>query len=538
MKALPSAAGAFALLLALNAPSPAVSAARVPPPAEVSWQSAGDSYSSGEGVFGNKGDCAQSEDAYGPATADLLRSRGWGITNETFTACTGHLVEDYFNSRVKGGKSLWDWGRAEHAPERIDVITMSFGGNDIGFADVISQCLVPLPDTWHSPSSGLTGCDEAEGDLSSRIDRLLDPAAECTGRRNDRAVHDLNVSADGFDCNLALAGRRGSIIDFYYDIVTQRLTDRGRLYIVGYPRLFADVNEWPGWVKVGCQLVLRGDTEKLDRVAEHFNDQLRVAVDRTNRALGSDRVVFVPQLASYRDGHHELCGTGRDWLNGIASDRDTGFAIRKQTSFHPNKAGHAAAAKGLADTVATSFPRPQPTTTTPAQGSITSFDMMNARLPVGTCNSPDGTSWLSNEPIQLMNGSGNNIPGDLADGDSSVVGVMSTSVVGYADLDHDGTTDALLEVECTGSLIETCCAGRASILTVALPVHLNGSQLALIGTPLWGEPINDADSQITNVDLDGTSIRTTESVIYPESDGFFADQQRTYAFDGKVWVRK
>ena len=65
----------------------------------VSWQSAGDSYSAGEGVDGNHGACAQSDQAYGPASANILRDE-LGITNTTFTACSGHLIEDYYNGRT------------------------------------------------------------------------------------------------------------------------------------------------------------------------------------------------------------------------------------------------------------------------------------------------------------------------------------------------------------------------------------------------------------------------------------------------------
>ena len=131
--------------------SPPNATAQVTPAApSVSWQSAGDSYSSGEGVFGNVGDCAQSQSAYGPLAADALRDVGWEIQSETFTACTGHLVEDYFNRRQdSGGKpSLWSWGIEQGGPERVDVIAMSFGGNDIGFAGLVSQCLLLLPESW------------------------------------------------------------------------------------------------------------------------------------------------------------------------------------------------------------------------------------------------------------------------------------------------------------------------------------------------------------------------------------------------------
>lgn len=349
------------LLVALTLALPAVATSthtfaatpsRVTPQGTISWQSTGDSYSSGEGAYRNVGACAQADQAYGPQSANALRDRGWDFGSVTFTACSGHLVEDYFNSRAdSGGKdSLWDWGRkGQGGPDKVDVITMSFGGNDIGFDDVMLDCL-DVPNRW-SDVTGLapSGCDTSESDIAARMDYLLDPSDRaCSGSRR--------TGTDGFDCKLNLGERRGSIIDFYYDLVTQRLTDRGQLYVVGYPRIFASVDQWPGWIKTYCQGVSRGDTEKLGRNAEHFNAKLVEAVSRVNEALGAERVHFVDRLAAFGDGKHELCGTNEDWLNGVAVDRDDGLGIRYQTSFHPNLAGHQGTADILTQLVESTFP--------------------------------------------------------------------------------------------------------------------------------------------------------------------------------------
>jgi len=167
-----------------------------------------------------------------------------------------------------------------------------------------------------------------------------------------------------YDCDINLGSRYGSIIDFYFDIVTKRLTENGRLYIVGYPRLFAPVEQWPAWAKIACQGVTRGDTEKLDRLSEHLNLKLREAVDRANWALGGSRVLYTDRLALYKDGNHELCGTNDDWLNGIAFDRGDGLGLRQETGFHPNAGGHLAVADELISQVTATFT--PPTTQPPA----------------------------------------------------------------------------------------------------------------------------------------------------------------------------
>jgi hypothetical protein len=208
-----------------------------------------------------------------------------------------------------------------------------------------------VPDRWEdfSPSGTvadhrLPGCDVSEADLTARANALLDPPRrDCNGSRR--------LGEAGFDCDLDIGDRRGSIIDFYYDLVTQRLTPSGQLYVVGYPRLFAPVDQWPGWVQVSCQGVSRGNAEMLGRVADHLNAKLREAVDRANQALGSERVHYLDRLALYQDGRHELCGTADDWINGLAATRGQGISMRIATSFHPNAAGHAGVATALADLV-------------------------------------------------------------------------------------------------------------------------------------------------------------------------------------------
>lgn len=475
------------------------------PSEPLSWQSAGDSYASGEGVSGNVGSCAQSQDAYGPVAGARLADAGWPLSSRTFTACTGHLAEDYFNARPDaGGKaSLWEWGREQGGPERVDVISMSFGGNDIGFGDVLKDCLdVPqswVPTTWGEVAP--SGCDVSESELTKRVDDLLDPPRSCEGTRRSGEA--------GFDCDLDIGDRRGSIIDFYYDVATTRLSERGRLYVVGYPRLFAPLEQWPGWIKTGCQGIYRGDTEKLGRVAEHVNRKLIEAVDRANAALGEDKVHFVDRLADFAEGQHELCGTGDDYLNGLAADRGQGFGLRVETSFHPNAAGHSSTADDLVDMVRRTFPIGPP--------DIRSIDLRNAELPEDSCYS-DGIGW-SSPPIRLANGEGESVGPDGGFGGASI---NEAEVVGYSDLDGDGSEDALMSVGCFGSPAAQCCAGRTSYETFALPLRTTaGGGLAVIGGPMTGLPSPEAYS-IESIRIDGSEVETVERLAYPENVDAFA----------------
>ena len=197
----------------------------------ISWQSTGDSYASGTGIDDARGGCFQSRNAYGPAAARIVSGAGWRIDSETLTACQGHLAEDLFNPRAGSGGSLWDWSRQQGGPERVDVLTLSFGADDIGFGQFVRSCIRPSGSFLAAflAGFGFADCELPEQELIGRIDALLDPPRrDCAGTRVGRSYL--------YDCDLDLGSRRGSIIDLFYDIVQQRLTDQGHLYVVGYPQ--------------------------------------------------------------------------------------------------------------------------------------------------------------------------------------------------------------------------------------------------------------------------------------------------------------
>ena len=385
-----------ALLASVVTPAVRASAQTTGAVDAITWQSAGDSFSSGTGIPGAAGPCQHSTDAYGPVAARIVRDSGWQINSETFTACHGHLVEDFFNGRGSGGGSLWDWGREQGGPERVDVLTMSFGGNDIGFAHVMRDC-AQVPDSWLDVTLGATGCDVSEDELKARIDALLDPPRDCTGTRVEQT--------DSYDCDLDIGSRRGSIIDFYYDIAQDRLTERGHLYVIGYPQIFAPYDEWRWYQKARCAAVSRGDTEKLASVALHLDYKLQEAVDRANKVLG-DRIKYLNLRRLYRAGQHELCGSNDDWLNGIVIDGVSvdleGFpsvSVDSEASFHPNAGGHQHTADLLARRVLQDLNnRPPPPTTTTTVATLVTAVPASATVPLPPATTPPATTPPATTP--------------------------------------------------------------------------------------------------------------------------------------------
>lgn len=138
---------------------------------------------------------------------------------------------------------------------------------------------------------------------------------------------------------------RGSLVDVYVRVVENHLSDRGRLYVIGYPSIVAPTVEWSllqkgwGWgpnLGHGCWGIHRTYASTLIRAATYLTQSLGAAVQEVNRLLGESRVRFVDVQAVFREDGHELCGSGDDWLHGIKGTDNA--------AYHPNQLGHAAIA--------------------------------------------------------------------------------------------------------------------------------------------------------------------------------------------------
>ena len=96
--------------------------------AAVPYAALGDSYSSGVGAGAYLGgsDCRRSANAYPARVASRLGAR------LTFAACSGARVSDVV-------------GQLGRVGAETRYVTVSAGGNDAGFADVLLECAKPWP---------------------------------------------------------------------------------------------------------------------------------------------------------------------------------------------------------------------------------------------------------------------------------------------------------------------------------------------------------------------------------------------------------
>jgi lysophospholipase L1-like esterase len=142
----------------------------------------GDSYASGTGAgsYGNSGSCLRSSNAYGP-----LWTNAHGATF-TFAACSGAVTADVLNSQVNALSAS------------TTLVTVSIGGNDAGFSDVVVTCT--------------TGSDST-----------------CVNRVNQARTF----------AQTTLPGR----LDAVYSAIRGRAPN-ARVVVLGYPRLFSSSFCW------------------------------------------------------------------------------------------------------------------------------------------------------------------------------------------------------------------------------------------------------------------------------------------------------
>lgn len=522
------AAGLVAGLLGLAATGPVARAAE----ADRAWLALGDSYSSGEGIAGTvppdrdgpRGDPNSQGRECERATGDGTDATAWavgayravkdelGLSGLAFVACTGATIDQ--------AQGQIDEAETATGRDRWDVVSFSFGGNNIRFAEVLKGCL-DLNSVWGA--FDLTpGCDVNESQLRSRVDMLTGAAGPVAGE---------------YEGTTTLAG--------LFETVAAHVEPGGDVVVAGYPHLVEEVAWWDGWrrnVIGNCEGVHDYDVGMLRSVTGYLNEQIARAVTAADQAHRSDGVRFhfvdisrdpYEYSENPRD-RHALCS--RDpWLNGQTTGMTSGDWWQTHRSFHPLQAGHTNTARVVADQMSGSVTFDD----APVGTDASTVALVNATMPSGTCGN-ETLGW-PHDPIPLVNGDGESVNASGGFGGASITGA---TVIGYADFNADGTTDALMSVDCFGSPIDNCCAGRASLLTFALPVTISDSgTVELIGTPITGGASNGAQRQITEISLDGTTVITTESIIYPEQYteaeiGQSPSQPLTvsYEFDGTQWA--
>jgi len=347
------AAGAtLAVLATLAVPSAAAPAAAAHP-AGGTWSATpsegdvfdvialGDSYASGEGstdfnALPEATECHRSPNSLS-AVATTAVDPAWTRLDATCSgAVVGNLSAPQAADGAPGGSVAPQLDAlAALDPNGARFVTVSIGGNDAGFADVLASCV--LGGMFGGGGDGSDGGDSCQG-------------------RNPEVEPFL---ADGFGNTLAVA----------YDALAERLStvaggwagaDTTRpivVFVTDYPLIFpAD----PG---AGCEQIPAGDLDWLNEMWRTANATIAAEVAAadaraaTAAAAVPVRFQLVP-LGDALDGHR-LCeappaepstagDNSTEWVNGLELGNLFNGEERAY-AFHPNAAGHAAMAARLAE---------------------------------------------------------------------------------------------------------------------------------------------------------------------------------------------
>ena len=329
----------------LFAAAPTVPVAGEPssvPPRQIRWLAAGDSYSSGEGLNDTfeptcqraTGENPGGEKAWAVLTRDQLGAQlplGGRDKPFDFVACTGAKSSDLF--AATNGKKEWD----PTYNGQFDLVTFSFGGNDIDFSKVIFQC-----QGWSAENAAAIAAGQAVSPAGGVGTWLLKP--RCPDEDEVKARIDTKV------------GDPATYRDFLNRVAWNTTVPGGKIVVVGYPEVIADPGLWHGTAGLFnlCHGITAADAPHLRGIAGHLNATIGQAVADVNAVKPNGvELVFVDVHPTFEpDGNtsHNLCGNAPEWINGLTSTKaPVGNWFNR--SFHPRQEGHAAQAQEVAERI-------------------------------------------------------------------------------------------------------------------------------------------------------------------------------------------
>ncbi|MGW4410238.1 SGNH/GDSL hydrolase family protein [Nonomuraea sp. NPDC004702] len=264
----------------------------------------GDSYSSGEGVYeqdaGPVNDgadrCHRARGSYVPLVAKAHPFTG----GSAFYACSGATTRQLLSGQYGQQPQITRVGPS------ASLVTLSIGGNDAGFTDVLTGCIVKLP--WSS------ACVDQDATVARRIAELRPSLT--------RVLGELRARAPG-----------------------------ARVIVLGYPRPF------PASPVRTVDNLSVADQRWLNTVTRKLNDTVGAVTAEQDRGLAG---LGAPGSVEYVDAYeaftgHEA-GTPQPYLNSLAVDMDP-LTVNAR-SFHPTGDGYRRFAELINQQIATGPGRP------------------------------------------------------------------------------------------------------------------------------------------------------------------------------------
>lgn len=262
---------------------PVLAKAAIP---QAQYVALGDSYSSGEGNGPFDGPCHRARQA-DSAYPRMLPGMVAYLTEPAFHACTGATIADVWRrpQPKRGPQGV----QIQQVDASTDLVTLTIGGNDLGFSSIVKRCLLPG--------------DCSDGGFADRIEAGLG-----------------TIQAELTEAYLRIRAR---------------MDPDGYLVVAGYPHLFRSGPE------ADCKRFISSrEAAWINSLVDRGNSRIAGAVRATRQASGNVAYVAVDE----RFAGHELC-TGDQWLYGIKLVLGDGLI---KGSYHPTKSGQRAYAEAFA----------------------------------------------------------------------------------------------------------------------------------------------------------------------------------------------
>lgn len=224
--------GCAAVVLGVLIPTAAASAAP-------QYVALGDSYSSGVGTrvfYEEAGECDRSPDAYGPKIAT---AKGYTLS---FQACSGAKTGEVISNQLGTLSST------------TSLVTITIGGNDAGFSNVIINCALYF-----------FTCGSAISEANTYIKNTLPGLLETT----------------------------------YKDIRAKATT--AKVVVLGYPKLFTKEG-----TTCNVNFLTSGNEKKMNETAELLDSVIKARAEAV-------KFTFVNPTTPFES--HEVCSSS-EWLNG------------------------------------------------------------------------------------------------------------------------------------------------------------------------------------------------------------------------------
>lgn len=268
----------------------------------------GDSFSSGEGNapymydtdVDNYNTCHRSKSAY-PRTLEAESALGLNLVS--FRACSGATIDHIIN---KSNLENNEPPQAAWITPDTGLVTITIGGNDVGFGNVMSECVKK-----HEKAPDLTQDETDQRKCSEAL----------TASRN----------------TLESSAFKGKLTGVYEGITSLGNEDT-KFVVVGYPKMFPDFVSISGTCTWGSgtfgmtsgRAVSESEVNAINSMTTDLND----LVNNVVTSLNHPQIRF--ENPSTMFASHELCSLNGAHFNFVDEVIDP---INQRGSFHPNDSG-------------------------------------------------------------------------------------------------------------------------------------------------------------------------------------------------------